>query len=104
MAKKVIKTTFQVRRALKATWEKLNPVLAYGEPGFERETYKLKIGDGSTPWVDLPYVGGTDSKEGNLIADSDNGYVYIKNENGDTIVVAEISDSIGNDAIKGLFD
>ena len=56
MATEVIKTTFQFRRGLAATWAKNNPSLAYGEPGFEKDTYRLKIGDGVTPWNDLEYL------------------------------------------------
>ena len=55
----IIKTTFQLRRGLAASWTKNNPVLAVGEPGFERDTYRLKIGDGETAWNDLAYFGGT---------------------------------------------
>ena len=58
MAEKVISTTFQLRRGLKETWERNNPVLAYGEPGFEKDTYKLKIGDGVRDWISLPYIAG----------------------------------------------
>lgn len=32
-------------------------VLALGEPGYEKDTGKLKIGNGITPWALLPYVG-----------------------------------------------
>ena len=32
-----------------------------GEPGFEVDTYRLKIGDGKTAWNDLPYIGTTGS-------------------------------------------
>ena len=53
----VINTTFQVKRGLSTRWEIKNPVLASGEPGYELDTHKLKIGDGSTRWLDLPYVG-----------------------------------------------
>ena len=63
MATKVIKTTFKVRRGLADTWKKQNPVLAYGEPGFEKDTYKLKIGDGTTEWNLLPYVNAEDYTE-----------------------------------------
>lgn len=59
MADQVISTTFQLRRGLKATWERNNPVLAYGEPGFEKETFKLKIGNGVLAWNDLPYISGS---------------------------------------------
>jgi hypothetical protein len=36
-------------------WTARNPVLAPGEPGFEINTGRLKIGDGFTNWVDLDY-------------------------------------------------
>lgn len=53
----IIKTTFQLRRGQKKVWEKNNPLLAAGEPGYELDTHKVKIGDGSSLWKDLPYVG-----------------------------------------------
>lgn len=37
-------------------WTSKNPRLQNGEPGFEEETGKLKIGDGVKHWNDLPYV------------------------------------------------
>ena len=53
----LVKTTFQLKRGLAATWAGLNLVLAEGEPGYETDTGKLKIGNGLTAWLDLPYVG-----------------------------------------------
>ena len=50
---RIIKTTFQLRRGLKQDWETINPLLAYGEPGFEVDTNKLKIGNGLEEWNDL---------------------------------------------------
>lgn len=47
--------TIQLRRGSSAAWKRLNPVLSVGEPGFEKDTNKLKIGDGFTPWNELPY-------------------------------------------------
>lgn len=35
-----------------------NPVLRVGEPGFETDTGKLKIGDGLTHWRELDYFTG----------------------------------------------
>lgn len=32
-----------------------NPVLALGEPGYETDTNRWKVGDGVTPWNGLPY-------------------------------------------------
>lgn len=48
----------QLRRGKKAFWESENPILHEGEPGYERDTRRLKIGDGVTPWLDLPYSAG----------------------------------------------
>ena len=47
----------QLKRANAARWIEVNPILALGEPGFERDTHRLKIGDGETSWRDLPYIG-----------------------------------------------
>ena len=53
----IISTTFRLKRGLAEKWQELNLVLDPGEPGFELDTYRLKIGDGQTPWNDLPYIG-----------------------------------------------
>lgn len=53
----VIMTTFQFKRGTAARWTELNLVLAQGEPGFEYDTDRFKIGDGVTPWRNLPYQG-----------------------------------------------
>ena len=48
-----------LRRDTAANWSANNPVLASGEPGYETDTYRMKIGDGTTQWLSLPYyVGG----------------------------------------------
>ena len=53
----VVKITYQLRRGASATWTKNNPLLAAGEPGYEVDTHKVKIGDGTSKWKDLPYIG-----------------------------------------------
>lgn len=52
----VIKTTFKLRRGSSETWSKNNPILAYGEPGYQLDGNRLKIGDGVTPWNQLEYL------------------------------------------------
>ncbi len=44
-----------VRRDTAANWTSANPVLANGEMGFETDTNKLKIGNGTKAWKDLAY-------------------------------------------------
>lgn len=52
-----INATIQFKRGSAARWEELNPVLLSGEPGFEKDTGRFKLGDGITHWKDLPYQG-----------------------------------------------
>lgn len=56
MAVEEIITTFQLKRGTAARWNEVNPILAQGEPGFELDTLKLKIGDGIRTWKELSYV------------------------------------------------
>lgn len=51
----------QLKRGKSTTWKNKNLLLLAGEPGFEVDTYRLKIGDGKTAWNDLPYIGTTGS-------------------------------------------
>lgn len=53
-----------LRRDTTANWESNNPVLASGEPGFEIDTNKLKVGDGVTQWMALPYYIGAPGATG----------------------------------------
>ena len=49
-------TLIQLRRGTAAEWVAANPTLSAGESGFETDTRKFKIGDGSTTWNNLQYV------------------------------------------------
>lgn len=53
-------TRIQVRRDTAANWSTNNPTPLAGEPCFETDTGKLKIGDGTTAYNDLAYQGGSD--------------------------------------------
>lgn len=45
----------KLRRGTAAAWTAADTILALGEPGYEADTGKLKIGDGDTAWTSLPY-------------------------------------------------
>lgn len=55
MAQEIL-TTFQFKRGTAQRWIEVNPILKQGEPGFEYDTNKLKLGDGKSAWLDLPYI------------------------------------------------
>jgi len=45
------------RKGTASQWADANPTLALGECGFEANTLRIKIGDGTTPWNSLRYIG-----------------------------------------------
>jgi len=49
-------TVIQVKRGTAAAWTSANTVLTVGEIGFESDTKKMKVGDGSTAWTSLAYT------------------------------------------------
>lgn len=51
----------RLRRDTAANWTSSNPTLLLGEVGFETDTRKLKLGDGTTAWTSLLYVQGYDN-------------------------------------------
>jgi hypothetical protein len=48
-------TRIRLRRDIAANWAGANPVLANGEVGLETDTRNIKVGDGTTAYVALPY-------------------------------------------------
>jgi hypothetical protein len=48
-------TRMQQRRGTAAQWTAANPILAAGEIGFETDTNKFKMGNGSSAWTALQY-------------------------------------------------
>ncbi len=63
----------QIRRGSKSEWTSADPILSSGEIGFESDTYRLKVGNGSDSWTELDYIG---SKEDLL---------RVKNSSGSSI-------------------
>ena len=56
-------TRMQQRRGTALQWSTSNPVLAAGEIGFETDTSKFKIGNGSSTWTALTYFANTSGLE-----------------------------------------
>jgi hypothetical protein len=49
-------SVIQIKRGTASAWTSANTVLAAGEVGFETDTKKMKVGDGSTAWTSLTYT------------------------------------------------
>ena len=56
MPKSLPNSTVKVKRATAARWASQNPVLAAGEIGYEKDTRKIKLGDGTSTWTQLSYL------------------------------------------------
>jgi hypothetical protein len=52
-----VNNLIQLRRGTAAQWTSANPTLAAGEAGFETDTGKFKLGNGSQAWTALKYAG-----------------------------------------------
>jgi hypothetical protein len=51
-----VNTLLQMRRGTAATWNSTDPTLSAGEWGYETDTGRAKVGDGSTVWTSLKYT------------------------------------------------
>ena len=94
---KILKTTFKVRRGQSQVWADINPILADGEPGYELDTHRLKIGDGEKSWNELPYIGGSSTEIPEL-------QEYVTKEELESLVKAYIQSSEKENQIKILND
>jgi hypothetical protein len=45
-----------LRKDVSTRWQRNNPILMLGEPGYETDTRRIKIGDGISRWNILPYL------------------------------------------------
>lgn len=108
----------QLYRRTAAQWTSANPTLLNGEQGWETDTDKLKIGDGSTAWNSLNYHSGGNYVTGTFtptinFGGGSTGITYsiqsgFYNKFGDTIhysgyvVLTSKGTSTGQAAIGGL--
>ena len=85
----------KLRRDTSTNWQSVNPVLDEGEPGFELDNFRLKIGNGTSTWNNLPYLttGFIESDRNPTISDvypegflwfnKTNGWLFVSLGNGD---------------------
>ena len=51
-----VKAIIQLRRAKEPEWIEKNPILRLGEPAYSTDVNRLKIGDGTHLWSEIPYL------------------------------------------------
>jgi hypothetical protein len=74
----------KLRQDTASNWTSQNPTLASGELGFETDSGRLKIGDGSTAWTALNYLGTIEIRDadGDSITIDHNDYWQINEGTG----------------------
>jgi hypothetical protein len=85
-------TPIQFLRGTAAAWTSANPTLAAGKPGFETDTGQLKIGDGSTAWNSLGYIG--DGATGGPLSRTEPGTTLTVDDDDHNYII-EMSDGAG---------
>ena len=107
-----LNTIFKLKRGTAARWAEVNPILEQGEPGFVYDENRLKVGDGKTPWNDLPYIDGKREvsnfdylSDFPAVGDEDIIYKAEKEQslyqfNADTNKYEKLSDGMGIDDIN----
>ena len=78
---KELNTRIQLKHGLAASWTERNPVLLAGEIGIETDTLKMKVGDGTSNWKALGYLGA-----------NANDILAIINENRDSCTTVEVAE------------
>ena len=61
--KRHVKAIIQLRRATEQEWIDYNPILRVGEPALSTDKNKLKIGNGTDYWADIPYLLETEYQQ-----------------------------------------
>ena len=78
-------TKLQIRRDSASDWTSANPVLSAGEIGYEQDTSKMKVGDGSTAWTSLAYFSPSASSTSDL---SEGTNLYFTDARADARIAA----------------
>lgn len=58
-------TDINLRKGTSTEWSTANPILNDGEPGYDRTTNTLKIGNGISAWNSLSAIGGSGGIDAN---------------------------------------
>jgi len=82
-------TQIQFRRDTAANWISTNPTLGAGELGFETDTLKFKIGNGSSTWTALNYSNPGIFQSTPTFAT--NAYTLLASDNGNYLLASNSS-------------
>lgn len=88
----------QFKRGNTANWRGTKEKLAPGQPGYDKNKHKIKVGDGETLWDDLPYTTGLFAEE---ILDSEINAKSKKSNDVEDLTLITYGTDIPNDDTVG---
>ena len=92
-------TRIQIRRDQSNVWQARNPTLSSGELGVELDTLNIKIGNGTSDWISLPYVAGAGSvglESGDNVSELVNDVGYLTEAEVNNILAGNYPDGNTN--------
>ena len=92
-------TQIQIRRDSAADWTSNNPTLAQGEFGWETDTNRFKIGDGSSNWQNLAYASDGDTAGITFVGDDSSGTLVSQNETFKIAGGTNITTAVSGDTV-----
>lgn len=81
----------QLYNGKKSEWEESDLILRAGEPAYESDTTKLKIGDGRSLYKDLPYISVGEVKLSDFSDEEKKRIVGPKGEKGDPLTYNDLT-------------
>jgi hypothetical protein len=91
----------QFRRGKTKNWRNSATPLADGQPGYDRDKHKIKIGDGKTKWKELPYASGLSSEE--ILSSEADAKVKNKLDREDTTIITYGTDAPDKNTIGQVY-
>ena len=92
------KRPLQFKRGTSKAFESVNPILLYGEPAYEYDTKRIKVGDGVTYYNNLPYIGDHSKAE-----DGKSAYQIWK-DNGNEGTINDFLESLVGEPGKSTYE
>lgn len=91
----------QFRRGSTKSWHKTKIKLASGQPGYDKDKHKIKVGDGETSWADLPYASGLSAAE--ILASEESAKARANKDSEDKTLITYGTDAPNANTIGQLY-